>query len=186
VAIKSFVLKMAQQRQRDIRLFRLLRPEMVELWERIDLPVDIETGEEIPLKADEVTVFVLRRCAEVLDRTGMVSNVKRLGDELLYRESQAPTALGNGIAIPHVRSRNVRELVMCFLRYPEGAMMESLDNEPVYLVFGIATPYYQDDTDYKRVYRKLLAILRDDPSFRVELMEMTDPGEIVPILRQRE
>jgi len=86
--------------QRDIRLFRLLRPEFVELWEEIKNPTDKSTGEEIVLDEREVTVLVLRRCAEVLEKTGMVSNVKRLGDELLYRESQAPTAIGKGIAIP--------------------------------------------------------------------------------------
>ncbi|MCD6417367.1 PTS sugar transporter subunit IIA [bacterium] len=172
--------------RRDIRLFRLLRPEFVELWEEIENPVDRITGEAIPLSEEEVTVLVIRRCAEVLDRTGMVKNVKRLGDELLYRESQAPTALGRGIAIPHVRSKNVKDLIMCLLRYPDGANMESLDREPVYLVFGIATPYFDDANDYQKIYRKLFSIFDTDPSFVEELMAMQDAGEIVRILRQRD
>ncbi len=171
--------------QRDIRLFRLLRPEFIELWEEIDNPIDKSTGEEIILSKQEVTTLIIRRCAEVLDKTGMVTNVKRLGDELLYRESQAPTALGRGIAIPHVRSKNVKSLIMCFLRYPNGANMESLDGEPVYLVFGIATPYFDDANDYQKVYRKLLSMFDSDPSFREEIMEMEDAGEIVRIIRQR-
>ena len=171
---------------RDIRLYRLLRPEAIELWEEIDLPLDDETGDEIHLPPRDVTVKVLNRCAEVLDRTGMVTNVKRLTDELLYRECQAPTALGDGIAIPHVRSKNVKDLLMCFLRFPQGAYMESLDGEPVYLVFGFVTPYYDEDTDYQKVYRKILIVLQTDPSFRQELMDMTDPGEMIRILRQRD
>ena len=172
--------------QRDIRLFRLLRPNVVELWEHIEFPIDRVSGAEIPLNSREITVIVLRRCAEVLDRTGLVSNPKRLGDELLYREAQAPTTMGKGIAIPHVRSKNVKDLIMCMLRYPDGANMESIDGNPTFLVFGIATPYFKDDTDYQKVYRKLLSIFKTDPSFKTELMEMCDPGEVVRILRKRE
>ncbi len=148
--------------------------------------MDRLSGEPLSLSRRQVTEIVLRRCAEVLERSGCVTNVKRLGDELIYREAQAPTAIGNGIAIPHVRSKNVKELVMCFLRYPEGAEMLSLDGEPVFLVFGIVTSYYESDVAYQRVYRKLLSILRDVPSVYDELMEVTDPGEVLRILRRWE
>jgi len=181
---KSISSKMPQQR--DIRLFRVLKPEFVELREYVLQPDDEDEESEHVLSGKEITIQVIRRVAEVLDRTGMVTNAKRLGDELLYRESQAPTAIGEGIAIPHVRSKNVRDLIMCFLRYPEGAAMESLDGKPVYFVFGFATPIYDEDTDYQKVFRKLISIFQTDELFRMELMEMKDPGEIVRILRQRE
>lgn len=172
---------------RDLRLVRLLSPELVELWEYIEFELDEETGERIYPDESIITEIILRRVSEVLDRTGLVKNVKRLGDELLYRESQSSTVLGNGIAIPHVRSKNVRDLAMCFLRYPDGAPMEGVEGiEIVNFVFGIVTPIYEGDTDYQKVYRKLLNIFKTDPSFAEELMEMTAPGEIVRILKMRE
>jgi fructose PTS system EIIBC or EIIC component len=171
---------------RDIRLVRLLKLETIELDEHLDFDVDPETDESKIPSEKEISEIVIRRCAEVLDRSGLVVNVKRLGDELLYREAQAPTAIGEGIAIPHVRSRNVRDLLMCFLRYPDGVPMESLDGKPVFMVFGIVTPYYEEDTDYQKVYRKLLSNIQADPAFREELMTLETPGEIIRSIRQRE
>ena len=172
---------------RDLRLVRLLSPDLVELWEYIEYEIDEETGERLYPDEFVITEIILRRVSEVLDRTNLVKNVKRLADELLYRESQASTVIGNGIAIPHVRSKNVRDLAMCFLRYPDGAPMKALTGiEIVNFVFGIVTPIYENDTDYQKVYRKLLNIFQTDPSFARELMEMTAPGEIVRILKMHE
>ncbi|MCD6595889.1 PTS sugar transporter subunit IIA [bacterium] len=172
---------------RDLRLVRLLSPKLVELWEYIESDIDDETGESTYPDEEIITEIVIRRVAGVLDRSDLVKNVKKLGDELLYRESQSSTVIGKGIAIPHVRSKNVRDLTMCFLRYPDGAPMKALDDiEIVHFVFGIVTPIYEGDTDYQKVYRKLLNIFITDSSFAEELIEMTDPGEIVRILKMRQ
>jgi len=157
----------------------------VELWEYIDWEKDEQTGEISP-SLDEITESVLRRVAEVLDRTGLITNVKRLGDELIYRESQAPTVIGNGVAIPHVRSKNTRDLAMCFLRYPDGVPMLGAQNvEIVSFFFGIVTPIFESDTDYQKVYRKLLEIIMKDDLFLEKLTEINEPGEIVRILKLR-
>ncbi len=172
---------------RDLRLFRLLAPNLVELREQIPIDIDEETGEIVYPSPFDVTQIVVDRCAEVLDRSGLVSNVKRLIAEFIYRESQASTVVGKGYAIPHVRSKNVKDLTMCFLRYPESAPMKgAMAAEKVHYVFGIITPIYEEDTDYQKVYRKLLNIIKKDESFTIALSEMSDPGEIVPILKTRE
>ncbi len=162
-------------------------PELVQLEERIETEIDPETGEEIQRTPEENMKIVLRRVAEVLDESGNVVNVKRLVDELEFREKQAPTVLGHRIAIPHVRSKNARELTVCFLRYPEGVELPGPEGpEIINFVFGIITPKFEDDTDYQKVYRKLLELYMNDPTLAQELDEMTDAGEIVRIFRMRE
>jgi len=177
-----------KRRVRDIRLYRLLADEdLVELWERVEPEIDPETGEEVYPSPEENMRMVLRRVAEVLDRSGNVVNVKRLVDELEFREKQAPTVLGHRIAIPHVRSKNARELTVCFLRFPEGIELPGPEGpEIINFIFGIISPIYEDDTDYQKVYRRLVRLYKDDPSLAQELEEMTFPGEIVRIFRVRE
>lgn len=167
------------------KICRLLDPELIELWEYIDSPVDETTGEIIKPSHWEVTLMVLRRCCEVLERSPLVRNAKRLFEEFEYREKQASTAFGNGIAFPHVRSMNVRGLVLAFLRYPEGAPMETLDGEPAKFVFAMTTPKTEDDTSYQRIFRKIMEMLQDQ-SLIEELESAQVPGEIIRAFSIRE
>jgi len=177
---------MASQKSKDLRIYRLLKPELIRLWEHVDEPIDEETGEPIPLRPERITEIVLQKCVDVLDETGAVKNKRKLFAELLFREKENPTAIGDGIAIPHVRSVNVRELVMCFLRFPEGVRMKSLDGEPVYFVFCIVVPKFLEDiTGYQRIYRKLIDWLRSS-NFREELSEAKDAGEVIRAIRMME
>lgn len=62
---------------------------------------------------------------------------------LLARESLGSTALGNGIAVPHVRNPVVVQvpapmLTLCFLRQP--VEYGSLDGQPVHTLFTVLSP----------------------------------------------
>src|SRR5947209_7034009 len=54
--------------------------------------------------------------AQLLDRSGAVVNLTKLTKDLIHRERKATTAILPGIAIPHVRTLQVRRFVMGFAR----------------------------------------------------------------------
>jgi PTS system nitrogen regulatory IIA component len=80
------------------------------------------------------------------------TNLLRLPDEvdreflfqvLLARESLASTAVGNGIAIPHVRNPVVHHvtrptIALCFLETP--VEFDALDGQPVRAIFPMVSP----------------------------------------------
>ena len=61
-------------------------------------------------------------------------------DVLLERERLGTTGVGKGIAIPHGRIANLDRIYGLFARLKPSVDFESLDNEPVDLVFLLLAP----------------------------------------------
>ncbi|MFQ5606348.1 MAG: PTS sugar transporter subunit IIA, partial [Candidatus Zixiibacteriota bacterium] len=93
------------------------------------------------------------------------------------RERKATTAIGYGIAIPHIRSMQAKSFMIGFARSARGYDFGALDDKPTKLFFVMAAPPY-DDIQYLRVFKALAEILRYD-GFREELHQAATPYEII-------
>jgi PTS system nitrogen regulatory IIA component len=73
-----------------------------------------------------------------------VKNRQELAQEILKREELMSTAMGRGIAIPHVRLSSVTDLVVSVgISQTDIIDFQTLDDEPVRLIFMIAAAYNQ-------------------------------------------
>jgi PTS system nitrogen regulatory IIA component len=87
---------------------------------------------------------VLLALADNLAGAPQVKNRKELASEILKREELMSTAIGRGIAIPHVRLSSVTDLVVSVgINQAEIIDFQTLDDEPVRLIFMIAAAYNQ-------------------------------------------
>lgn len=82
---------------------------------------------------------------------------------LLAREALGSTALGNGIAIPHVRNPIVGQTLepaisLCFLKNPID--FDAVDGKPVTILFTLITPNVKA---HLHLLAKLAFLLRDQP-----------------------
>lgn len=59
---------------------------------------------------------------------------------LLERESLGPTGVGNGIALPHARLSGITEVCGLFVRLEKPMEFDSVDRQPVDLVFALLAP----------------------------------------------
>lgn len=64
----------------------------------------------------------------------------RLMDILLERERLGSTGIGDGIAIPHGKTRELDQLMLSFGRSSRGVDFESMDGQPVHLFFLLVAP----------------------------------------------
>ena len=82
--------------------------------------------------------------ADVLGTAPQVKNRVELTQEILKREELMSTAIGRGIAIPHVRLSSVTDLVMAVgvCKKPISDY-QSIDEQPITLLFMIAAAYNQ-------------------------------------------
>jgi nitrogen PTS system EIIA component len=110
----------------------------------------------------------LRSVVEVMPLGGDVDRQMLLG-VLLAREALASTGIGDGIAIPHVRSPIVLHVpqpmvTLCFLAQPIefGAM----DGQPVHTLFSVITPTVRA---HLHLLSRLAFALRD-PGFKAALL----------------
>ena len=82
--------------------------------------------------------------AENLADAVQVKNRQELSTEILKREELMSTAIGCGVAIPHIRLSSVTDLVVSVgISRTDIVDFNPLDNEPVRLVFMIAAAQNQ-------------------------------------------
>ncbi len=61
-------------------------------------------------------------------------------DGLQERESLGPTGVGHGIALPHARLEDLDRIVGVFIRLEKPLDYDSVDRQPVDLIFGLFAP----------------------------------------------
>ena len=86
----------------------------------------------------------LMALAENLTGAPQIKNKQELISEILRREELMSTAIGKGIAIPHVRLNSVTDLVVSIgISRCDIQDFQTLDDMPVRLLFMIAAAYNQ-------------------------------------------
>ena len=82
--------------------------------------------------------------ADNLSASPQVKNRQELTAEILKREELMSTAIGCGVAIPHIRLPSVTDLVVSVgISRTDIVDFHPLDDEPVRLIFMIASAYNQ-------------------------------------------
>ena len=124
---------------------------------------------------------VLVMMSEVLAKAPQVKNSAELLDSILKREALMSTAVGRGIAIPHVRLSSVTDLVMAAgISKRDILDFDAVDGNPVRLVFMIAAANNQHDY-YLQTISHFSAKLRNE-ELKSSLLNSTDPMEIYALL----
>ncbi|MFG1402609.1 PTS IIA-like nitrogen regulatory protein PtsN [Xanthobacter sediminis] len=85
---------------------------------------------------------------------------REIFETLLQRERLGSTGVGNGIAIPHGKLANLDKLVGLFARLEKPIDFESLDGEPVDLVFLLLAPEAAG-ADHLKALARVARMLRD-------------------------
>ena len=120
--------------------------------------------------------------AELLNASEAVVNASKLTRDLINRERKATTAIHPGIAIPHVRTLQVRRFVMGLARpLGDGLPFGAPDGSLTRLFLPLVSPPY-DDRTYLLVYRELAQLLSDEELVG-RLLAAPDVQEVFNILR---
>ena len=111
-------------------------------------------------------------------------DVNKLVQILLTREALGSTGIGQGVAIPHGKSDCVTKLVSAFGVSRAGVKFDSLDGEPVHLLFLLVAPEDSAGPHLKALAR--ISRLLKDKHFRDTLRLAKDERQLVKILREED
>lgn len=126
----------------------------------------------------------LNQIINLISKTGNISNKQEFKKVVLEREKEGTTGIGDGIAIPHGKSKAVKRATLSAMVIPKGVEFEALDNQKVNLMFLIAAPENQDNT-HLEVLSRLSTLLMDE-AFRVKLKNAKTPLEFINIIDEEE
>ncbi|MDD3823648.1 MAG: PTS sugar transporter subunit IIA [Sphaerochaetaceae bacterium] len=73
---------------------------------------------------------IIRELLDLLVSAGYVSDKDEVFAALMERERKMSTGIQHGVAIPHAKTKAVKNLVACIGLKPEGVDFNSLDGQP--------------------------------------------------------
>ncbi|MGG0459458.1 PTS fructose transporter subunit IIABC [Bacillus mycoides] len=127
---------------------------------------------------------VIDELVEKLNGANRLNNKAEFKEAILKRELQSTTGIGEGIAIPHAKTKAVKQPAICFGRSVSGIKYESLDGQPAHLFFMIAASEGANNTHLETLSR--LSTLLMDEGFRKQLLEAKDEDELLRLFDEKE
>jgi PTS system nitrogen regulatory IIA component len=138
-------------KHRDIKLPDLLKEKYIEL--------DLKEKEKTKLIAELVNIVA---------KSSRVKDGKALFKAILEREKLGSTAIGNGVAIPHVKIKGVKKPLLILGKSTEGVDFDALDGEKTYLFFMLISPQEKVGLHLK-ILAKISHLVKD--KFTVERLK---------------
>ncbi len=124
---------------------------------------------------------VIEELTDLFMETGQIRNRSKFHLDLLNREKSSSTAVGNGVAVPHVRGLQPRSVGIVFARSREGVWYDAPDGKPVHIFFGIASPTYDEKTAL-HFYKWMAQSFLQEDWLAGALLEAENEHEIIGIL----
>lgn len=113
---------------------------------------------------------------------GKISSTEQFLKEVYRRESLGPTALSEGLAVPHGKTAAVKEAAFAVATLSEPLQWEGVDGpEAVDLVVLLAIPLNEAGTTHMQLLTALTTRLADD-EIRARIQSATTPDELLSAL----
>lgn len=113
-------------------------------------------------------------------KSGKINDEEAYRGQVYAREEESTTGVGEGIAIPHGKGECVDKPGLAAMVIRNGVDFDSVDGEPVTLLFLIAAPNTKDNV-HLDVLSKLSMMLMDE-EFAVNLRKAETPEEFLEII----
>lgn len=122
----------------------------------------------------------LNEAIALMAESGKINDTEGYRKQVFAREEESTTGVGEGIAIPHGKCAAVNRPGLAAMVIKDGVDFESLDGEPVTLLFLIAAPDTKDNV-HLDVLSKLSMMLMDE-EFTKNLRNASTAEEFLEII----
>ncbi|WP_439443962.1 PTS fructose transporter subunit IIABC [Listeria aquatica] len=114
-----------------------------------------------------------------LEEHGKINDPLLFKEQIMKREAQSSTGIGDGIAMPHAKTKAVNTPTVVFAKSEAGLDYESLDGAPAHLFFMIAATDGANETHLETL--AALSRLLVHPDFVNSLKNAQTPDEVVQL-----
>lgn len=127
---------------------------------------------------------VLEELVSVLVNHGRLRDKEKPVEVLLERERLGSTGIGDGIAIPHGKLKEVQGIICSFGRSKVGIDFQSIDERPTHLFFLLLAPE-DSASEHLQALARLSRLLKDD-QLRKRLLEVDTKEDIYRIITEED
>ena len=122
----------------------------------------------------------IEQAVKLMAASGNITDIEAYTKQVIAREEESTTGVGEGIAIPHGKCSAVSRPGLAAMIIRDGVDYDSLDGEPVNVLFLIAAPDSEDNV-HLDVLSKLSVLLMDE-EFIKKLKAAKDIGEFLEVI----
>lgn len=121
---------------------------------------------------------------DLQSKAGNISDKAQYKKDLFLRDEEGPTAIGDGVAIPHAKSAAVKNPGLAAVTVPKGIDLDAMDGGKSNLIFMIAAPKSGGDVHLEVLSR--LTVMLMDEKFRQKLLSTTSAKEFLKYIDEKE
>lgn len=99
---------------------------------------------------------------------------------IMLREAKMSTGIHKGVAVPHGKTAEVKDIQALIGISQKGVSYDALDGEPVYILFMLITPL-EDSDKYLRILKNI-ADLVENPQFQIEMRLQKDAQSVYKVI----
>lgn len=126
---------------------------------------------------------VLRELAEAVHTQCPTIDLENLQQVLKQREEIGSTGVGNGVAIPHGKIKQLEQILLCFGRSKVGIGFDAIDNRPVQLFVMILSPEKMAE-EYLKTLAEVSRLLKKSEN-RNRLLHATEKETVITLFREQ-
>lgn len=127
---------------------------------------------------------VLTELADLVTKAGQVDPGTDLVTILENREELGSTGIGGGVAIPHVRLKNIPSLRVALGRSVEGVDFAAVDGRPVHIFFLLLAPE-EATGDHLKALACISRLLKS-PGVKEALLAAESPERMLEIIERED
>ena len=125
---------------------------------------------------------VLEELASIIVRVSGSPLKEQLVRALAEREKLGSTGIGDGVAIPHGKLKDVKVMMAAFGRSSRGVDFQAIDGKPVHIFFMLVAPEEMAGPHLKALAR--ISRLLKEPSRRKALLEAKSREDIYRLISE--
>ncbi len=127
---------------------------------------------------------VLEHLVSLIDGTGLVRDREKVVSVIGAREKIMSTGIGKGFAFPHAKTDAVADTVAALVILKEPVEYQSLDGQPVSIVFMLVGRENAVGTHLRLLSR--VSRLMNSDEFRHQLLQSTSPEHVIELITEEE
>ena len=124
---------------------------------------------------------VIKELSNLLKEDDDITNTQDFIDDVFLREEEGETGIGQGVAIPHGKSKAVKNTMIAIGLSDHPIPWETLDDKPVTAVILFAVRDQDADTLHLKLLQKVAILLSDD-DFIDKLHAVKNKKDVINLL----
>ncbi len=139
----------------------------------------------LPDLASRTRDAVLEEMVRSLKSKEKINKDRELLEKLIQRENLGSTAIGEGVAVPHCKLKEIQSPLLALARSKKGVEFASIDGKPAQ-VFFLVVSSPDNPSQSLQILAAIAHLVRGSPSLVKKILAARSPGKIIEVIREEE